>query len=235
MFFAFTPWLQDLYIFSSSIAQYFYWALFLYSLINIRYFKNEYFWIFLLFSSFFFFEGITNIIDSYLNLENTWFWNHFYLFFSVVLQSVFYHQVIDNVNLKKTIKYGIPLMLFSIVFLGFYNEGYLRGSVVLPFKNIIFIFIYLAVHRQLIKQSASKDLKSNPLFWFNIAFLVMNIYSLVISSTMDYIMPLSNDLAFILLSIRNFFDPISCVLWIISIYKLRTWKFKPAASQSLSL
>lgn len=231
----YTEFLYTLYLNSGKLNIFFFLALFAFAVFNYKFMKNSFRWAFLLFGAFLIFEVFPYVWVQILGNKNGLFINHLYVIASTSIQSIFYYLVISDKTIKSVLKYALPILVAALIFQMFYNEGYLSSPALSPLKNFVFIIINLLVQRQLVVESKGKNLRNNPLFWFNIAFLLLNTVNLIVGSTINYILPISDDLSFIVLSIRNFFDPISCVLWMISIYKLRTWKFKPAAFLSPSL
>ncbi len=226
--------LYQLYLNSGRFTQFFYLLLFLFAVLSYRYFVKEYKWMFFLFCTFFFFEFLAGLLIEPFDLENTHFTDHFYLFFSIAIQSVLYFLIVENKRVRNLIKYLVPLLLVMIIAFALVNQGYLSGSPIAPVKYFLFSGLYLHVHRQLVINSRINRLKDNPLFWLNLGLLIMNIYYLFFVTIIDFVIPISDDWSFILYILKNAIDPVSCVLWAISIYKLRNWKqpnIKQVASQ----
>ncbi len=201
-------------------------SLFLYSLYSFPFFKNGFqrvFWLFLVYA---FFEN-SHYITRWLNLENDYFFNHLYFFFGAIIQGLIYYYFIDNKRVKKVIKYFVPILLAGIIITGFYNQNYLRMPILLPVRNLVFLLFYFQLHRELIQKTKPGELRKNPLFWFNLGILFMSVYILISSVLFDYVVQLSNNLAFIMGITGNFLDYVSLALWFVAVSKLRKWHPKP--------
>jgi hypothetical protein len=138
-----------------------------------------------------------------------------------------YYYFIDNKRVKKVIKYFVPILLAGIIITGFYNQNYLRMPILLPVRNLVFLLFYFQLHRELIQKTKPGELRKNPLFWFNLGILFMSVYILISSVLFDYVVQLSNNLAFIMGITGNFLDYVSLALWFVAVSKLRKWHPKP--------
>ncbi|MGR3812197.1 hypothetical protein [Jiulongibacter sp. NS-SX5] len=211
--------LYYLYLNLGFATQVVYLLLFVYALVNIKSFNGGFRRIFWLIAICAFFEN-TGYITQWYGLENDFFRNHLYLFFSTVFEALVFYYFIDNKRVKWIVLGLIPLLLIGIVVTGLYNENYLRSPILSPVKFGIFFLFSIILHRQLIKNTRTGELRNTPLFWFNIALMFTSGYMVLFGIFWGYMVEISDDGAFLMGIIGNIFDYVHLVLWFIMVYKL---------------
>ncbi len=214
--------LYKLYLNTGLIIIFFYGFLFLFSILNFKKLNKQYRNLFIFFLISFLFEFLALWLKT-ANNGNSKYLDHIYLFLGITLVTFFYF----NLQLPKSIKNGIlivfPTLLFSLIFLAFYNKGYLSAPVILPYKNMAFSVLCIFVHTKLIKSSKIKVLKNEPLFWFNLGFLLINLFYFLLIPLFNYAIDISDNLAFGIGIVKNLTDPFAIVLWCIGIFKLNKY------------
>jgi hypothetical protein len=223
--------LYKMYLNSASLLIVFYSVLFIYSILNFKKSEkvNRIIFIFFIFS---FLIELTVLLFSKTNSigKNIKIYDHIYLLIEMFSVTFFYFKL----NIFK--KFNSVILIFAsiLIIVGFYlaitNKGYLEGPKIVPFKNIFFSALAVIVQAKLVRSAKLKSLKNEPLFWFNLGFLFINLFYLILMPLFNYAIDISDDLAFSLGIFKNFTDPIACVLWCIGIYKLNKYGATPVAS-----
>lgn len=211
------------------VIQLFYTILFVWALIRIQAFKGAWWWFFTFITVSFIFE-VAVYYTPIGEMENNQFINHVYSFVGAISIGLFLYKVFNKKLLKQISLLVTGLLCLAIVGGVFFDEGYLMPSKVGPVSYLAFLILHLFLHRQLTSDSQVSSLRRNPLYWWNIAFIILHVVYLLFSATIGFILPVSDDLSFIWYIIKNTFDPICCVLWIIAINKLYDQRAKPVAS-----
>jgi hypothetical protein len=226
--------LYSFYLNHAKAIQIFYVIVFLWALYNFKFFVGTWKLFFAYISLSFLTEFVvyrTPIAD----MENNHFIGHISFFLGTILIGSFIYATFASDMMKRVSLFSTIFLCFAVIFGFFYNQGYLMPSPMGPVIYVVFLVLHLILQRKLIAESKINQLRESPLFWWNISFIIMHVVYIIFSLTIGYILPISDDLSFIWYIIKNTFDPITCILWMISIYKLRNWKFKPTASLSPSL
>lgn len=223
--------LYAIYLNSANFGTTFLVILAFFSILNFKYFRDTYFFLFLTFVLYAIIEGISTYLPK--TSQNSQWINYVYAILAATLPSVFYLKSIKNNLLNKiTIPFILVFVLFSIFQFGhevFYEKPF-EQVFLFPLKNIIAIFLALVLQTKLSQSIKLKSFKNEPSFWFNIGFFIINVSNLIILPIFKAITPFSDNLAFIFGIIINISDPITYALWAIGVYKLRTQPFRPIAS-----
>jgi hypothetical protein len=223
MTFAFSESLYLLYQYSGKFTQFSCFLLLIWALINIKYCKGDYLFIFILVFMFSLFELV-----RYYHWESHGLLDGAYIFISIILQCIFYFRMTKTFWLKRYIQYGIPLLLGLLVF------AYLRYQLsilfVVSIESAILFVMYLQAHREL--NSISRIIKyyKNPFYWFNISLLILCVFYLLFGILIPLVREDSKDVFHILYAIRNLMGPITCILWMMAICKMKSWDFKRVSS-----
>jgi hypothetical protein len=225
----YSEFLYSIYLNSGELFMYFLVILTAFSIYNYKVFHSEFkfFLIFLIGISIF--EISALILKSYF--EHTHFINHPYAIFSLLVSSLFYSKIIKTKNYK----FVFFFFIFTYLVLNFYqiysNKSPIDSPNALPVLNILIIILSLHIQNKLSKSSKIKTLLKEPLFWINLGFLIINLFQLILKPIFNSIINISSDdIGFILGTIRNLGDPITYTLWAIGVYKLSTQPFRPVAS-----
>jgi hypothetical protein len=223
--------LYALYLNSGDFGTFFLVALALYSLFKFTFFKDSYLYLFLTFI----FYAIIELFGVYIanNSTNSLWVTHPYSIIACLVPSIFY---IKSLNIKSLNKY-IWIIIFIFVFSCFYqifnslkNNTTLEGPLLFPLKNALIIFLGILFHSKLLKSPKVKSFKKEPSFWFNTGFIVINISNFILDPISVAVIPISDDIAFVVGIFKNLIDPITYTLWAIGVYKLSTQPFRPVAS-----
>lgn len=225
--------LYSLYLNYGKVVQLFYTIVFIWAIFNFSTFQGIWKW-FLAYISLSFITEVLVYFTPISEMENNHFVGHISFFIGVIMLGVFFHQAFDKPILKQITLIATILLNFAIIIGFFYEDGYLLPSKMGSFIYIVFLALHLILHRKLIAESKTNRLRENPMYWWNTSFIIMHVVYIIFSLTIGYILPISDDLSFIWYIIKNSSDLVLCVLWVMAIYKLRSWKFKPTASLSLS-
>ncbi|SOE20448.1 hypothetical protein SAMN06298216_0939 [Spirosomataceae bacterium TFI 002] len=225
--------LYSLYLNYGKVVQLFYTIVFIWAIFNFSTFQGIWKW-FLAYISLSFITEVLVYFTPISEMENNHFVGHISFFIGVIMLGVFFYQAFDKPILKQITLVGTILLNFAVIIGFFYEDGYLLPSKMGSFIYIVFLALHLILHRKLIAESKTNRLRENPMFWWNTSFIIMNIVYIIFSLTIGSILPISDDLSFIWYLIKNTSDLVLCVLWVMAIYKLRSWKFKPTASLSPS-
>lgn len=202
----------------------------LFSLYNYKSFKMHYKLMLLLILGFVFFE-LTSKLTSMIGYTNNHFINHPYSIFTLVVSSIFLNKFIS----KKWVMY---LSIFlNIVFIGldiiqvFSPEGLLQSPQYFFILSFLISGLSIFLQTQLIKSKKIKSLNNEPIFWFNIGFIIMNVSLIILMPLFNYAIAISNDLAFIIGTVKNLSDPFAYVFWAIGVSKLSKNELKPISFQ----
>lgn len=221
--------LYKIYNYSGDLFNFLIFGLSLYALYNTKFFKDEYRWFLILILCFATFE-FSYYIFEYFNFKNTNFINHPYSIFVFITLSLWYSKIFKNNILNKI------LISFVVLFIGLNSYQIFtekppisspRFYIILP---ALFLVLSVFLHRKLLKSTNIKNLKNEPLFWLNLGLLFLFLLKIIMKPLFDAVIPISDNLAFIIGTIKNLADPISYTLWAIGIYKLRTQPFRPISS-----
>jgi hypothetical protein len=112
----------------------------------------------------------------------------------------------------------------------FSPNGLLESPNYFPILSVLLTVLSVMVQALLLRSSKIKALKNEPIFWINLGFIVMNLSALIMQPIFNYALSISDDLAFVVGTIKNLADPITYALWAIGVYKLKTQSFRPIAS-----
>ncbi|MCP9769259.1 hypothetical protein EGI22_15410 [Lacihabitans sp. LS3-19] len=203
-----------------------------YSLVSSKYFKGPFVFILITLISY-------SIVDLSINLfmlaGNTVsnILDHLFAWVACIIPSIFYLKIINNLKIKWTVILIVILFCLASLIQIFYKLSIAKpigAPLLFPLKNSLSIALAIFVHSRLIKSSKIRILKNEPLFWFNLGFLISNLINLFITPIYKAITPFSDDLAFIFGIILSISEPITYTLWAIGVYKLRTQPFRPIAS-----
>lgn len=217
--------LYAIYRYSAGWSLFFYVLLAIVSLYFYKSFKGSYKLLFILFIGYFLFEFSYYASVTYFGLENNLFIDHPYLFFSALILAVFYNRVLKDEAIKWGLKIGASLLLIGIVFFFFYQDGFLGSPKLSIAYDVLFLVLFLLVQRKLLISAEVRNLKLEPLYWFNTAFLIYTSYILLFSLVNPFIVEISDDMAFITGTIRNVIEPIYLILLCIGVIKMRKSTF----------
>jgi hypothetical protein len=221
--------LYSIYLNSGKLFIFFLILLTIYSLINTKYFKTE-------FKVFFYFLlGILcfEILPYFLNMyfTNTHFINYPYGIFTFILCVLFYHRALNYNKLIYVTSSFFIIYMFFILLQMFNINWFFESPNSLPILNTLIIILSLITHFKISKSLKIKNITNEPLFWINLGFLILNLYQLILKPIFNSIINVSSDdIGFIIGTLKNLADPITYTLWAIGVYKLKTQPFRPIAS-----
>lgn len=221
--------LYKIYTYSGSFFVSLIFILAIYSIYNIKYFKSIFKWLFYLIIGYVFFELLV-AYAQYIGISDNRFINHLYSIFALVLGSVFYSKTLKNPNINTLILLICSIFLVLEIYQIFSSKGIVSSPIPLPLMNILFSFLSILVFNKMLKSPYIKSVTNEPLFWFNIGFFIMNLFQLALVPLFNQMILISDDLAFIIGTIKNLGDPITYTLWAYGVYKLSTQPFKPISS-----
>jgi hypothetical protein len=225
----YSEFLYQVYNLSADLFNFIIYILALFTLLNFRVFKEEYKWILIAIIGFALFEVLMSSVIL-LGITDNRFFNNPYAVFTILTIGIWYSKVINSKSINWIIVAIVSLFLLIMFYQIAIPTSPLRG-----FNNSIIlfgliIFMSFIVHRKLAKSPKIKNLKQEPLFWFNLSFLIYSLLKLIFKPITDAITPISDDLAFIMGTIKNLSDPIFYFLLAVGLYKLKSQTFRPIAS-----
>ncbi|MCP9769258.1 hypothetical protein EGI22_15190 [Lacihabitans sp. LS3-19] len=221
--------LYAIYIYSGDFFIFLLFVLGLYSLINIKSFKSDFKWFMVLILGYLFFE-VLFLVYKYFGITETHFINHPYSFFALIFASIFYSKILNSNQIN------ILIIFTCLIFIGFdcyqifTSKGPLTSPSIFPVMNFLFILLSSLVYKKIVKSPRIKNTKNESLFWINLGFFITNIFQLILVPLFRQVIPISDDIAFIVGTLKNLADPITYTLWAIGVYKLKTQPFRPIAS-----
>lgn len=221
--------LYKIYTTSADIFTFLIYLLAFYAIFNFKVFKDQYKWLLIMIIGWAIFE-LSNYIVIFLGFNDTRFVNHPYSIFSLIILSIWYSKIINTKTTNLIIFSTCVLFILIDTYQVVTSKWPIEGPYILPLSNILFIYLSILVHKKLSQSPNIKNLKYEPLFWFNISFLIVNLFQLVMKPLFDAVIPISDDLAFIVGTIKNLYNPLFYLLFAIGINKLSTQPFRPIAS-----
>ena len=225
----FSKTLYGIYFLSAELGIFLIVLLSLYSIFNSKYFKTPYNFLLILIIGSAFFEIFSIVIKS-IGIHNNHFVNHPYSIFAIVVSSVFFNKVIQT----KSIFYVSIISVISFIVLDiiqlFSPDGLLESPKYFTILSLLITLLSVMLQTLLLRSGKIRTLKNEPIFWFNLGFIVMNLSAIIMQPIFNFVLSISDDLAFIAGTIKNLADPITYTLWAIGVYKLRTQPFRPIAS-----
>jgi hypothetical protein len=222
--------LYFLFLNSANLATFFLLGLTFFSFLNLRFFKDSYYFIFLTFLAYLFAELLINYFMNSVN--NNW-TQHLYSIIACILPSIFYVKSLRIKKLNIVVITIIIIYCLSSITQISYNlitQSSIESPYLFTLKNILSVVLAVILHSKLTKSPKVKAMKNEPAFWFNIGFLFANVANLILYPIYKIVTPISDNLAFIFGILINISDPITYTLWAIGVYKLRTQPFRPVAS-----
>lgn len=221
--------LYKLYNYSGDFFNFLIFMLGIYAAINHKFFKMEYRLILYLIIGFFGFE-ISFYIFPFFKVYNTLFINHPYALFYLIVSGFFYEKIINSKPIRIliicTFIVYLTFNLYQIVFI----SGFSESPKIFPLINFLLLILSIIVYKKLNSSPKIKEINNEPLFWFNLGFLIVSLFQIILQPIFIAVTPLSDDLAFIVGTIKNLASPIMYTLWAIGIYKLTKTPFRPVAS-----
>jgi hypothetical protein len=142
----------------------------------------------------------------------------------------FYITSYPNKVLKILFTAGFMIYIMAEFYQIFYLKGLTNSPSFYWIKNIWVSIMSLFCINLLVRSKVSK-LKSIPFFWICSGFLFHNFLMLVLNPIFNWSVPVSDDLAFVIGTIKNLLDPILYVIWAYALYVLvKTKNLKPVSS-----
>lgn len=210
---------------------FFYGLLLMYSFMHLKKLLNQHTELFLFFLTCFGFESLTFLLNKFSNsTAQVKIYDHMYLITEIVLVSIFYLKLQSSINFKKIITIATVILVVVGFVLMLTNKGYLSSPDITPVKNAFFTILGLITYNQLSKSNRIKVLSNNPIYFFNLGFLLVNFLYFVLMPLFYYTQDVSDDLAFIVGTIKNLTEPIATIIWALGIIKLQA-NTKPIAFQ----
>lgn len=221
--------LYQIYNYSADLFNFLVFLLGMYAVLNRSFFKDEYKYLIILIVGFVIFE-VSFYAFFYSGIEDTLFINHPYAFFYLIISGIFFGKILNSRNIRllilSTILIALIINLYQIIFV----SGFTESPKILPVVNILILILSVLVHKKLSSSTKIKGLINEPLFWFNMGFLVNSLLQVFLQPIFVAVTPISDDLAFIVGTLKNLASPIMYTLWAIAVYKLTKTPFRPVAS-----
>jgi hypothetical protein len=208
-----------LYLNSAKANLVFLFALFAIMLFNLSYFKFEYKVLIALIAIYFVFDTIITIWVSFGKKDQNLAFNHPYTYFSFLLVLLFYFKFKKNKVIKYFILFSGILYTLLTAYQIITQYPLVNKPDYLILKNAIVVILCSYTYYNLTK--VNTPLKNIPLFWFNLALLIINISNFVLKPLFELAIDYSDDLAFSIGIFINLIDPIFYVLLLIGVLSLR--------------
>ncbi len=221
--------LYQIYNYSGDFFNFLIFLLGIYAAINHKFFKMEYRLILYLIFGFVIFE-FSNYYFIKFGVNNTLFINHPYALFFLIFSGIFYQKIIDtkpiSILIFSTFLIYLAFNLYQVIYL----SGFTESPKAFPLINFLFLILSIIIFRKMNSSPKIKQIHSEPLFWFNLGFMIVSLFQIILQPIFAAVTPISDDLAFIVGTIKNLAYPIMYVIWAIGIYKLTKTPFRPVAS-----
>ncbi len=153
--------LYAIYINSANFGTAFLVILAFFSILNFKYFRDTYFYLFLTFVLYAIIEGISTYLPK--TSQNSQWINYVYAILAATLPSVFYLKSIKNNLLNKiTIPFILVFVIFSIFQFSHevFNKKPFEQVFLFPLKNVIAFFLALVLHTKLSQSTKLKSFKN---------------------------------------------------------------------------
>ena len=201
----------------------------IFGLYNAKKLMGEYKILLYLWIGYSIFELISINLHHFGILHNQ-FIGHPYSIFAILISSWFYSKVISSPKAHLLIIFVCTIYIAGCIIQIFFSEKEIKSPILFPLKNILTLTLSIWVQQKIMKSNKIKSIKNEPLYWFNIGFMIINFSNLIITPIFNQVTYISDNIAFITGIIMSIPDPITYTLWAIGIYKLRTLTFRPIAS-----
>ncbi|MCA0364165.1 MAG: hypothetical protein LCH67_08975 [Bacteroidetes bacterium] len=225
----YSEFLYQVYNYSGDFFNFLIFLLGIYAAINHKFFKMEYRLILYLIIGFLVFE-ISFYIFPLFKIHNTLFINHPYALFFLTLSGIFYQKIIDtkpvSILIFSTFLIYLAFNLYQVIYL----SGFTESPKAFPLINFLLLILSIIIFKKMNSSPKIKEINTEPLFWFNLGFLIVSLFQIILQPIFSAITPISDDLAFIVGTVKNLSSPLMYTIWAIGIYKLTKTPFRPVAS-----
>lgn len=217
----YTPEILTIYRTSGEVVSFTLFVLALVAIINWKLFQGAFFFLFLNIC-------VTALIDGgslYLvrmGVGNTQWLSHLNIFQEALLLGFFYHQMIQNSVVKKSVLGVIILSCSLLVVNFFWKDGYLEIPTKSGLVEAMFFSVYaIFLHRQSLLDKRIDNVYRYAAFWFNLYVLISFVSNILFYFIFNESILQSNDLSMIFYTIKNGVGLLCFGFWIVGLLSLR--------------
>jgi hypothetical protein len=146
------------------------------------------------------------------------------------LSGIFYQKIIDtkpvSILIFSTFLIYLAFNLYQVIYL----SGFTESPKAFPLINFLLLILSIIIFKKMNSSPKIKEINTEPLFWFNLGFMIVSLFQIILQPIFSAVTPISDDLAFIVGTVKNLSSPLMYTIWAIGIYKLTKTSFRPVAS-----
>lgn len=216
-----------IYRFSGEIITYLEIALLIWGIYKIKYFQGFYKFL-LLNLCLATLLDIISLVTVKMNLTNNQPISHLYLLQETVTLGLFYFFTITAEKIKPIIKYSILSLCAYIIFNALWQQGYWQMPTKPAFiEQLIFTVLGMILYSQIFMNNRKNNLRSTPIFWFNLYVLITVSSTLIFFLIIESAMKMSDNVSMIIYTIKNVLVILCYIFWAIGVTKLRITSHQP--------